>query len=59
MTEQKSISARAWGELLLLALIWGGVFLSVRIALNEIGVLSAVAHRALWAARFSLGEDCA
>ena len=50
MTEQKSISARAWGELLLLALIWGGVFLSVRIALNEIGVLSAVAHRALWAA---------
>lgn len=50
MTEQKSISSRAWAELLLLGLIWGGVFLSVRIALNEIGVLSTVAHRALWAA---------
>lgn len=50
MSEQKNISARAWAELLLLALVWGAVFLSVRIALNEIGVLSTVAHRALWAA---------
>nr|MCH9823865.1 EamA family transporter [Alphaproteobacteria bacterium] len=50
MTDQKSLSPRAWAELLLLALVWGGVFLSVRIALNEVGVLSTVAHRALWAA---------
>lgn len=50
MTDQKSLSPRAWAELLLLALIWGGVFLSVRIALNEVGVLATVAHRALWAA---------
>ena len=49
MTDQKSLSPRAWAELLLLALIWGGVFLSVRLALNEVGVLSTVAHRALWA----------
>ncbi|MCV2892313.1 DMT family transporter [Lentibacter sp. XHP0401] len=50
MNAQKTISPRAWAELLLLALVWGAVFLSVRIALNEIGVLSTVAHRALWAA---------
>ncbi len=49
MTQQKNISARAWAELLCLALLWGAVFLSVRIALNEIGVLSTVAHRAFWA----------
>ncbi|WP_298679575.1 DMT family transporter [uncultured Lentibacter sp.] len=50
MTLQKTLSARAWGELFLLGLIWGGVFLAVRVALNEIGVLTSVAHRALWAA---------
>ncbi len=50
MSDQKNLSARAWAELLLLALVWGAVFLSVRIALNEIGVLSTVAHRAFWAA---------
>jgi len=50
MTDQKSLSSRASAELLLLALVWGGVFLSVRNALNEVGVLSTVAHRALWAA---------
>ncbi|MBU2982280.1 DMT family transporter [Lentibacter algarum] len=50
MSTQKQISPRAWAELLLLALVWGAVFLSVRIALNEIGVLSTVAHRAFWAA---------
>ena len=50
MTDQKTLSSRAWAELLLLALVWGGVFLSVRYALNEVGVLSTVAHRALWAA---------
>ncbi|MGX9350281.1 DMT family transporter [Shimia sp. W99] len=47
---QKSLSASAWAELLLLGLIWGGVFLANRLALNEIGVLTLVAHRVVWAA---------
>ncbi|WP_353340773.1 DMT family transporter [Pelagimonas sp. KU-00592-HH] len=47
---QTSLSQRAWIELLLLGLIWGGVFLAARLALNEVGVLTAVAHRTFWAA---------
>ena len=46
---QKTISPRAWAELLALSLIWGASFLSIRIALNEIGPLTAVAHRTGWA----------
>lgn len=46
---QKTISSRAWAELMLLSVIWGGSFLSIRISLNEIGPLSAVAHRTGWA----------
>lgn len=46
---QKTISARAWAELLLLGVIWGGSFLSIHVALQEIGPLTAVAHRTLWA----------
>ena len=49
MTQQKSISGRAWAELLLLAMIWGGSFLSIRIALDEIGPFTSVAHRTFWA----------
>jgi drug/metabolite transporter (DMT)-like permease len=49
MNTQKSISNRAWGELLLLGLIWGGSFLSIRIALNEISVVTSVLHRTGWA----------
>ncbi len=49
MNEQKTISTRAWAELLLLSLIWGGSFLAVRIALDEVGPLTAVAHRTGWA----------
>lgn len=45
MTPQKSLSPRAWAELMLLALIWGGSFLSNRIALNEVGVFTTVAFR--------------
>ncbi|MCF1709789.1 DMT family transporter [Tabrizicola sp. J26] len=45
MTPQKSISARAWAELLLLAMIWGGSFIANRLAINEIGVLGTVAFR--------------
>ena len=50
MSDQKTLSARAWAELLLLALIWGGSFLSIRVALDEIGFVAAVAHRVFWAA---------
>ena len=50
MNTQKQMSTQAWAELLLLSLIWGGVFLSVRIALDEIGPLTAVANRVAWAA---------
>lgn len=46
---QKTISPQAWAALLMLSLIWGASFLSVRIALDEIGPLTAVAHRTGWA----------
>ena len=36
MTIQRTISARAWAGMLLLSLVWGASFLSVRIALDEI-----------------------
>lgn len=50
MTLQKTISPRAWAELLLLATIWGGSFVGNRIALNEVPVLTTVAFRVLGAA---------
>ncbi len=50
MTPQKTISGRAWAELMLLGAIWGASFFSIRIALNEVGPLTAVAHRTFWAA---------
>ncbi|WP_157136542.1 DMT family transporter [Sagittula stellata] len=43
--KQTTISTRAWAELLLLALIWGGSFLAIRTALYEIGPLTAVLLR--------------
>lgn len=46
---QKTISPRAWAELFALSLIWGASFLSIRVALDEIGPLTAVAHRTTWA----------
>ncbi|MCK0119879.1 DMT family transporter [Loktanella sp. F6476L] len=49
MIKQQTMSARAWIELCLLSLIWGASFLSIRIALDEIGPLTAVAHRTVWA----------
>ena len=45
MTPQKTIPPRAWAELLLLATIWGGSFISNRLALNEVPVLTTVAFR--------------
>ena len=44
------MSPTAWVLILILSLIWGGSFLSIRIALNEIGPLTSVAHRVGWAA---------
>lgn len=45
MSPQKTLSPRAWAELLLLATIWGASFLSIRIALDEVPVLWVVAWR--------------
>ncbi|SLN13256.1 DMT family transporter [Roseisalinus antarcticus] len=47
---QQTLTPRAWAELLLLSVIWGASFLSIRIALNEIGPFWVVAHRTFWAA---------
>ena len=49
MNAQKTISPRAWAELILLAVIWGGSFLSTRLTLNEIPVVTTVLHRCGWA----------
>lgn len=49
MIQQTTLSARAWAELSLLALIWGGSFLAIRTALDEIGPLTSVLHRTFWA----------
>ncbi|KNG95553.1 DMT family transporter [Pseudaestuariivita atlantica] len=48
-TEQKSVSPRAWAELLTLGLLWGGSFFAIRIALDEIGPMTVVLHRTGWA----------
>ncbi len=50
MTQQRTLTARAWAELILMSLIWGGSFLSIRVALDEIGFVGIVAHRVFWAA---------
>jgi drug/metabolite transporter (DMT)-like permease len=44
-TTQTRITPLSWATLALLALIWGGSFLSIRIALEEVGVLTVVAFR--------------
>ncbi|RLJ41653.1 drug/metabolite transporter (DMT)-like permease [Litoreibacter meonggei] len=49
MNAQKTMSTQAWLEMGLLAVIWGGSFLSIRLALNEVPVMTAVAHRVFWA----------
>ncbi len=49
MSDQKTISPRAWTGLALLGLVWGGSFLSIRVALNEVPVLTSVLHRTIWA----------
>ncbi len=49
MNNQKTLTPRAWFELTLLGLIWGASFLSIRIALDEIPVMTLVFHRVFWA----------
>ena len=50
MSTQRTISVQAWGLLFTLAAIWGASFLSIRVALDEVPPLTAVAHRVGWAA---------
>lgn len=50
MSTQKHLTPRVWAELFLLAVLWGAVFFANRIALDEIGPITLVAHRTLWAA---------
>lgn len=50
MTQQTTLTTRTWAELFLLALIWGGSFLSIRVALDEVPFVTSVAHRVFWAA---------
>lgn len=47
--KQQTLSARAWTELALLGLIWGGSFLAIRIALDEVPFVTSVFHRTFWA----------
>lgn len=47
---QPSLTSAAWGLLLLLGLIWGASFLSIRIALDEVPFLTSVAYRVFLAA---------
>lgn len=46
---ERSIPAQAWGLMALLAGLWGASFLSIRVALDEVPPLTAVAHRVGWA----------
>lgn len=45
-----TLTSRAWGDLALLATIWGASFLAIKLALGEVPVLTLVAHRVFWAA---------
>ena len=51
----RSIPTRTWFELALLGMIWGGSFLAIRLALNEVGFVTSVAHRVFWAALIMWG----
>lgn len=45
MGHQKNIPLGAWLDLALLALIWGGTFLAVGLAIKEVGIFTVVAFR--------------
>lgn len=46
----QTISPRVWIDLILLALVWGAIFLVIEFALEELTPLWAVFHRICWAA---------
>lgn len=50
MAEQKTLSTTTWVLIFSLGTIWGAIFLASRIALDEVGPLTIVAHRCFWAA---------
>ncbi|MEM8753815.1 MAG: DMT family transporter, partial [Pseudomonadota bacterium] len=50
MNASNDIPARAWVDLLLLALAWGAIFLFIAVALREMTPLWIVFHRVFWAA---------
>ena len=50
MNAQRTITTQTWVELFLLAFLWGGSFLAIRLALNEVPFVTSVAHRVFWAA---------
>lgn len=50
MTAPASIPRRAWFDLLMLALLWGAIFLFVSLALREMTPFWIVFHRVFWAA---------
>jgi drug/metabolite transporter (DMT)-like permease len=47
---QTSLSPRSWLDMALLASLWGASFLSIKLGLAELPVLTLVAHRVFWAA---------
>jgi drug/metabolite transporter (DMT)-like permease len=47
---QTSLTPRTWIDMALLAGLWGASFLSIKLALTELPVLTLVAHRVVWAA---------
>jgi drug/metabolite transporter (DMT)-like permease len=47
---QTTLSARSWFDMMLLASLWGASFLSIKLGLNELPVMTLVAHRVIWAA---------
>ena len=59
MNTQRTLSPRAWAELLLLGTIWGASFIMNKLALAELGVFTTVAFRVsggcliLWLAVFA------
>lgn len=49
MTVQASMTGTAWAMMLALAMVWGGSFFFVEIALTEVPPLTVVLHRVFWA----------
>jgi len=50
MTPQRTLTTRTWIELFVLAVIWGAVFLAVRLAIDEVPIVTSFAHHVFWAA---------